>query len=114
MPTRSAPASSSLALDGPAARREQAPSRIAPQGHELVDELLRDADLEQVLAQRSAFALRAAFEPEGGELVRIAAEPFRHPILERAPRSHVEVDERVPEVEDDRSGHALRTRTAVP
>ena len=64
--------------------------------------------------QRPAFALRAALEPESSELVRIATETLRDTILKGASGNRVEVDERVPEVEDDRADQALRTRTAVP
>jgi hypothetical protein len=63
-------------------------------------------DPEQVLAQRSAFAPKATFQPEGGELIRVATEPLRHPILEGAAGDRVEVDQRVPQIEDHRADHS--------
>ena len=101
-------------LESPRPRREQPASRIAPQGDELVDEIFRRPDPEQVVAQRPALALRAPLEPEGSKLVWITAEPRCDLILELPPGNRVKVDQRVPEVEDDRAGHAFRTRTAVP
>jgi hypothetical protein len=114
-PTRR-PLGSKLAerFDCAGPRGEQPARQIASQVDELVDEIFRSAELEQVLAQRSALALGATFEPEGGKLIRIAAEPHRYLILEGSSGDGVEVDKRVPEIEDDRAGHALRTRTAVP
>src|SRR5207248_7323603 len=84
-------------------RCKEAAGGIAPQSYDLVDEPVGDPDPEQVLAQRPALPARTPFEPERRELVRIAAEPLRHPILEGAPRRLDVVDQRLPEVEDHRA-----------
>ena len=101
-------------FDRPGPRHQQPASRIAPQGHQFVDDFVRRADLEQIAAQRPAFALGPAFDPESGELVRVPADSSRDLILKRPPRDGVEVDKRVPQVENDRANQTLRTRTAVP
>ena len=101
-------------LDRARPRREHGASRSVPKSDDLIRDRIRGAQPQHVLAQRPALALRPPLVPESRELVRIATKPSGHLVLERPSSDGVEVDERVPEIEDDGLRHAFRTRTAVP
>src|SRR5437764_3316138 len=101
-------------LDRPRPRLEHRARRCVPKSDDLVRERILGAQAQHIVPQRPALSLRPPLPPQNRELVRIATQPSGHLVLDRPSSDGVEVDERVPEIEDDGLRHAFRTRTAVP
>src|SRR5262249_51455863 len=85
-----------------------------PQVDELADQRFVGTERRERRRERAELAARPGLVPIAPEVLRIETEPRRHLGLQRDLALDVEVDERVPQVEDDCPRHAPRTFTAVP
>ena len=101
-------------LDDAGSRYERAPGVVEPQRADVLDRLVRNADAAQGVADRADVPRIVRRVPAAVKLVGLETGAAGHRLQHVRRRLAVPVDERLPEVEDDRLDHAAHRFKRLP